>query len=126
MRRTPHARVRRSVALPRELVNEAVRPAPRELRENLNRLVIVSLEEFVARRKASVLDKAMAEVATDPAIRAECARIDAEFMSAALDGLPQDSSRFLDAHLAPLKPAGSLPPKRMTEVDDALRLVLAL
>jgi mRNA interferase MazF len=37
-----------------------------------------------------------------------------------------DPSRFLDAHLVPLKPAGSLPTKRMIEIDQALRLVLGL
>ena len=84
------ARVRRSVALPRELVEEATRVAPRELHDNLNRLVVVSLEEFVARRKAAAFEEAMARMAGDAAIRKECAQIGAEFEPAAFDGLPDD------------------------------------
>jgi len=57
MRRSAVSGVRRSVALPRELIEEATNLAPRELRDNLNRLVVVSLEEFVARRKASMPDQ---------------------------------------------------------------------
>ena len=87
MKRPVNARVRRSVALPRELVEELARVAPRELRDNLNRLVIVSLEEFVARRKASAFEDAMARMAGDPAIRSECSKIDSEFGPASLDGL---------------------------------------
>ena len=82
--------VRRSVALPRELVEEATRVAPRELHDNLNRLVVVSLEEFVARRKAAAFEEAMARMAGDAAIRKECAQIGAEFEPAAFDGLPDD------------------------------------
>jgi mRNA interferase MazF len=37
-----------------------------------------------------------------------------------------DSSRFLDSNSAPLKPAGNLSARRMAEVEQALRLVLAL
>lgn len=83
-------RIRRSVALPRTLVDEAVRVAPRELRGNLNRLVVVSLEEFVARRKAAAFAESMAQMACDPAIRQECARIATEFAPAELDGLRDD------------------------------------
>jgi hypothetical protein len=90
MKRALNARVRRSVALPRELVEEATRVAPRELRDNLNRLVVVSLEEFVARRKASAFEDAMARMAADPSIRSEGAQIDAEFGPATLDGLRDD------------------------------------
>jgi hypothetical protein len=88
MKRT--ATVRRSVALPGELVEEAKRVAPRELRDNLNRLVVVSLREFVARRKAAAFEDAVARMAADPAIRSECARIESEFKHAALDGLSSD------------------------------------
>jgi hypothetical protein len=87
MPKTRPARVRRSVALPRTLVEEAGRWAPRELRDNLNRLVVVSLEEYVARRKALAFEEAMARMAGDPALRRQCAGIAAEFEPAALDGL---------------------------------------
>lgn len=90
MKRPVAARVRRSVALPRKLVEEAVQVAPRDLRDNLNRLVVVSLEEFVARRKAAAFEEAMARMAEDPAIRQECVQIAAEFGPATLDGLRDD------------------------------------
>ena len=90
MVQSPGVRVRRSVSLPRTLVEEAVRLAPSELRDNLNRLLLVSLEEYVARRKAAAFEQAMARMAGDPDLRQECARIDAEFAPAALDGLHDD------------------------------------
>jgi hypothetical protein len=90
MKRNARARVRRSVALPAELVDEATRVAPAELRHNLNRLVVVSLQEFVSRRKALAFADAMAQMAADPAILTECGQIESEFASAALDGLRDD------------------------------------
>ena len=84
------ATVRRSVALPSQLVNEVLLLAPPELRDNLNRLVIVSLQEFAARHRAQAFDDAMARMASDPAIRAECAAISGDFASADLDGLRHD------------------------------------
>jgi len=90
MAKSGTVRVRRSVALPRELVEEAVRLAPDEIRDNLNRLIVISLEEYVARRKAIVFEQAMARMANDPAIRRACAHIAAEFGPTALDGLRDD------------------------------------
>jgi hypothetical protein len=84
------ATVRRSVALPRSLVTEVTSVAPPELQGNLNRLVTVALREFLARRKARDFRRAMAEMAADPAIRAENAAIAREFSSAESDGLPDD------------------------------------
>jgi len=75
--------IRRSVALPEPLVKELAEVAPRELRGNLNRLVVVSLQEFVARRKLEAFQEAMARMAADPAIHAE-------FTAAEADGLPHD------------------------------------
>ena len=72
------------------LAEEAVQVAPRGLRDNLNRLVVVSLEEFVARRRAAAFEEAMARMAGDPAIRRECAQIAAEFGPSILDGLRDD------------------------------------
>ena len=83
-------RVRRSFALPRKLVEEATQAASPELRGNLNRLVVVSLEEFVARRKAMAFEEAMARMAGDAAIREQSTQISAEFEPAALDGLGDD------------------------------------
>ena len=53
--------VRRSVALPKELIDEVQTVAPIELRDNLNRLVIVALQDFAARQKAHAFEEAMAQ-----------------------------------------------------------------
>jgi hypothetical protein len=82
--------VRRSVALPRELVDEMLAVAPPELKGNVNRMVLVSLRDFVARRRAEAFARAMAEMAADQDVRSECAAIAAEFAPAELDGLRHD------------------------------------
>ena len=87
--KTAHT-VRRSVALPRQLVDEVLSLAPPDAAGNLNRLVAESLREFVARRKALALEAAMARMAADPAIQAECAAIASEFASTETDGLRHD------------------------------------
>jgi hypothetical protein len=79
--------VRRSVALSRQLVDEVVAVAPPELRQNLNRLVTVALQEFASRRKARAFEDDMARMAADPAIRAECAAISKAFAITEGDGL---------------------------------------
>jgi hypothetical protein len=53
MKTKASATVRRSVALPQELVDEVQAVAPRELQGNWNRLVMVALQEFAARQKAT-------------------------------------------------------------------------
>lgn len=89
--RKPAAKtVRRSVALPRQLVEEVTHLAPPELGQNLNRLVTVALQEFATHRRARGFEEAMARMAADPAIRAECAAISREFAVADLDGLKGD------------------------------------
>ncbi len=82
--------VRRSVALPRELVEEAVAAAPPELRHNLNRLVATALREFAARQTKRATEQAIARMAADPAIQAECALISNEFAATEADGLRHD------------------------------------
>ena len=82
--------VRRSVALPRQLVKEVSAVAPPELRENLNRLVTVALKEFAAKRMERGFEEAMTQMASDPAIQAECAVISKEFAGAETDGLKHD------------------------------------
>jgi hypothetical protein len=82
--------VRRSVALPRQLVEEAAAAAPGELRQNLNRLVTVALQEFAAHRKARTFEEAMAQMGADPAIRAECTVISRDFAIGEADGLKDD------------------------------------
>lgn len=82
--------VRRSVALPRQLVDEVLSVASPESAGNLNRLVTESLREFVVRRRAVAFDAAMAQMAADPAVRKECAAIASEFASTELDGFGHD------------------------------------
>jgi hypothetical protein len=82
--------VRRSVALPSKLISDVLSVAPEELKGNLNRLVLVALGEFLARRKAELFAHAMEEMAADPAVRSECALIDEEFATAQFDGLRHD------------------------------------
>lgn len=82
--------VRRSVALPRELVEEALAIAPPELRHNLNRLTITALREYAERRKAQAFAAAMAAMAADAAVAAECAAINEEFAVAEGDGLRRE------------------------------------
>ncbi|MBI2821935.1 MAG: hypothetical protein HYX74_06900 [Acidobacteria bacterium] len=82
--------VRRSVALPHSLVDEVSALASPELRNNFNRLVRLALQEFVDRRKKRAFAEQMAQMAADPAIQAECARISHEFAAAEADGLGND------------------------------------
>jgi hypothetical protein len=85
--------VRRSVALPRSLMEEVVAAAPPEMQGNMNRLVTVALREFVARRKARAFRRAMVEMASDPAIQSENIAIAREFAIAESDGLCDDQAR---------------------------------
>ena len=87
--------IRRSVALPREIVEEALALAPSELRNNLNRLVITALQEYVARQKALGFEEAMAQMAADPVIQSASRVISREFEPAEADGLEisDDSTR---------------------------------
>lgn len=86
-------RVRRSVLLPSSLVESVRRAAPAEIRDNLNRVVVVALQEYAANRERLVFEDAMARMAGDPEIIAESARITREFRSAEADGLPDGAQR---------------------------------
>lgn len=79
--------VRRSVALPKRVVDEASAVAPSELKGNLNGLVTVALTEFTAPRRAMAFERAMEQMAADPAIRKENAAIERAFRGAESDGL---------------------------------------
>ncbi len=82
--------VRRSVALPNKLIEEVRTVAPPELRENLNRLVTMALQDFVTQRKKLSFEESMAQMAADPAIRKECAVLSKEFAITEADGLKND------------------------------------
>ena len=89
-RKTQRKTVRRSVALPRHLIDEVTAVAPPELGQNLNRLVTVALQEFAAKRKARAFEEAVRQMAADPAIRSECAAIEGDFRVTEADGLKRD------------------------------------
>jgi hypothetical protein len=84
---SPSATLRRSVALPSALINELKSVAPPELRSNLNRLVILSLQEYVSRRRRQEFENAVAAMAEDPEIKAQCAAIAKDFAATEMDGL---------------------------------------
>jgi hypothetical protein len=90
LRKKANKTVRRSVALPSQLINEASAVAPPELRHNLNRLVTVALQEFATKRRERAFEQAIAQMAADPAIQAECAAITKDFTVADADGLKHD------------------------------------
>jgi len=91
MKRGPPATtLRRSVALPAALIGELDSVAPPELRANFNRLVILSLREYVARRRRQEFDSAVAAMAEDPQVQAECAAIARDFAATEVDGLGND------------------------------------
>jgi len=85
--------IRRSVALPYKLIEEVLTVAPPELRENLNRLVTVALQDFVIQRKKRSFEESMAQMAADPAIRTECAVLSKEFAIAEVDGLKNEGPK---------------------------------
>jgi hypothetical protein len=79
--------LRRSVALPSDLIDEVQALAPPELRDNFNRLVVTALTDFATRRKRERLEMAMAEMASDPAIQKASEGLSKEFAETEGDGL---------------------------------------
>ena len=79
--------VRRSVALPKTLVQEAAAVAPPELRGNWNRLVRTALELYVDELRERRIDEQIIEMGKDPHVLADCRRINAEFAQTDADGL---------------------------------------
>ena len=80
----------RSVALSGQLVRDVTAIAPPELRTNLNRLVIVALEEYAAHRRQAAFEEAMAATGRDPEIQRECGSIAKEFAGTESDGIGDD------------------------------------
>jgi hypothetical protein len=89
-RRKPATSLRRSVALPSALLSELNSVAPPELRSNLNRLVILSLQEYVSRRRRLEFESAVAAMAEDLEVQAECAAIAGDFAVTEMDGIGND------------------------------------
>ena len=88
--RLPATTLRRSVALPSALIGELNSVAPPELRTNLNRLVILSLQEYVSRRRREEFESAVAAMAEDREVQAQSAAIAKDFSATEMDGLRGD------------------------------------
>lgn len=86
----PVPMIRRSIALPRTLVDEVTSVAPPPLRGNFNRLVSTALRDFIQAQRAGAFERSMQEMAADPEIQAECRAIARDFAHTELDGLPDD------------------------------------
>jgi len=86
--------VRKSVALPYSVVQEAMSVAePRpELGANFNQVVTTALREFAERHRAEQFAQDMAAMAADPAIQAENKGISGEFAGTEMDGLKDEKS----------------------------------
>jgi hypothetical protein len=87
MKNTAKNTIRRSIALPNELVEELRSIAPPGLRDNFNRLVTFILNDFTKRQKKYLFETAMAEMANDPAIREVCSVLSGESTETESDGL---------------------------------------
>lgn len=79
--------IRRSVALPRRLLEEISNLAPTDAAKNWNRLVIAALEEYAERHRRASFEAAMAAMAADPAIQRETKKINKAFRKTETDGL---------------------------------------
>ena len=79
--------VRRSVALPSALIEEALAAAPPEFANNLNGLFREALKKYIAGRRAEAFDREMAEMAADPGLFQASAGLTEDFRFAEADGL---------------------------------------
>ena len=82
--------IRRSVAIPSQLLEEIHDITEPALRTNFNRLVVTALREYSARKKEEAFENQMAQMAADPGIRSEMEQISLEFSIAERDGLTRD------------------------------------
>jgi hypothetical protein len=79
--------IRRSVALPRVLVEEVFACTPPEIGHNLNRLVASLLRDYVLHRQSLAFDEAMRQMAADPELQSASASITDRFSTMDMDGL---------------------------------------
>ena len=77
--------VRRSIALPQRLEDQ-IRKVACEYDSNVNRTVVVALEEFVQRRRHREFQRLMNEMGADPEIRKASRSISRTFATADTDG----------------------------------------
>lgn len=81
------AKIHRSFLIDSELVSEARRLVPRELSGNLNRIISMALQEYVAKLQWESFEREMARMAADRSLRGESTRITEAFRRAEADGL---------------------------------------
>jgi hypothetical protein len=79
--RKKDAVIRRSIALPRQVVDEVTAAATGPLRE------------FAAKQRSQAFERAMSEMAADSQIRSECEVIEQQFAKFEADGLGDDQAR---------------------------------
>lgn len=79
--------IRRSFVLPKQILEEAARLAPKELQGNPNRLVRTALEQFIIQQKRRSFAESMAAMARDPQARKVNRQISDEFSATDADGL---------------------------------------
>lgn len=79
--------VRRSIALPRPLVDRLLESAPPELANNFNGLVREAVQHYITDRERQAFADSMALMAHDPALQAESGAITEAFRQAEGDGL---------------------------------------
>jgi metal-responsive CopG/Arc/MetJ family transcriptional regulator len=82
--------IRRSVAIPSQLLEEIHNVTEPALRTNFNRLVVTALRDYSARKKEEAFENQMAQMAADPGIRSEMEQISMEFSYTEQDGLTRD------------------------------------
>jgi metal-responsive CopG/Arc/MetJ family transcriptional regulator len=82
--------IRRSVAIPSQLLEELHNVTEPALRTNFNRLVITALRDYSARKKEDAFEAQMAQMAADQGIRSEMEQISVEFSITEWDGLTHD------------------------------------
>ena len=82
--------IRRSVAIPSQLLEEIHNVTEPGLRTNFNRLVVTALRDYSARKKEEAFENQMAQMAADPGIRSEMEQISMEFSNTEQDGLTRD------------------------------------
>jgi metal-responsive CopG/Arc/MetJ family transcriptional regulator len=82
--------IRRSVAIPSQLLEEIHNVTEPALRTNFNRLVVTALRDYSARKKEEAFENQMAQMASDPGIRSEMEQISMEFSYTEQDGLTRD------------------------------------
>jgi len=79
--------LRRSFAIPRNVMEDAQSVSPREIKQNLNRIVVVALKNYSEMMKNREFEKAMEEMAADPEIKYEVSAISKGLEHTENDGL---------------------------------------